>query len=549
MSRDRSKARAASWLLGVVVALAFPSAALAVGKPVNIGTPLKNGPPAIAVDNAGDAVVAWANTEDLAGANDFVQYCVLPVGANACSHSGSLMPADSASNIDGVQVLNEGSTLVILADVYGTAGSASQDYVPEQEWQSTDGGATWALINSGLSVTSGIINADTGPLSAVTLPGTGVLGYGWETAGGPPTFNAFPLSSPPECSVESCPAGYATLEPSTNPDAIGNGGGQYAAQSGPRPGVLAIFNTLFTNGPFGCAASFGTAYAYGSGDQSPTNNYNISPGQTNSAWRNAALLADCNVEYPAVGGGPSGFGVLEDNEANGTTVYHSFNSGTGSFTAPMVPVANHGELDPALSQNGAGGIYGTYLLGGGGGPIELSYSGDGGASFASAAINADKDGGAGDVNSAVNSGGQGWVTWDDNGSVFAQPFDAADAIAPASVSGSGTSTSGTVTVDVTCASFPCTITLVLTAPETVVVHAASVPLSKHGKTKTKIVTLGTGKLTINSKGPHKLTVHLSGKGKSYVKSHKGHFKATALISEKSQGQTVKNSRTIRIHRK
>ena len=202
--------------------------------------------------------------------------------------------------------------------------------------------------------------------------------------------------------------------------------------------MLAIFNTLFTNGPFGCAASFGTAYAYGSGDQSPTNNYNISPGQTNSAWRNAALLADCNVEYPAVGGGPSGFGVLEDNEANGTTVYHSFDSGTGSFTAPTVPVANHGELDPALSQNGAGGIYGTYLLGGGGGPIELSYSGDGGASFASAAINADKDGGAGDVNSAVNSGGQGWVTWDDNGSVFAQPFDAADAIAPASVSGSGT---------------------------------------------------------------------------------------------------------------
>ena len=63
MSRDRSKARAAAWLLGVAVALAFPSAALAAGKTVNVGTPFENGPPAIAVNNSGEALVAWANTE------------------------------------------------------------------------------------------------------------------------------------------------------------------------------------------------------------------------------------------------------------------------------------------------------------------------------------------------------------------------------------------------------------------------------------------------------------------------------------------------------
>jgi hypothetical protein len=547
MSRDRSKGRAAAWLLGVAVALAFPSAALAVGKTVNVGTPFENGPPAITVDSAGDAVIAWANTKDLAGANNFVQYCVLPVGATGCARSGNLIPADGAQYIDNVQVLNEGSALVILADVYGTVGNGARDYVPEQEWQSTDGGATWSLVNGGLSVTSGIINADTEPLNAVTLPGTGVLGYGWETAAGPPTFNAFPLSAPPECSVKSCPAGYATLEPNTNPDTIGNGGGRYAAEGGAHPGVLGIFDTLFTNGPLGCTQDFGTAYAYGSGDQTASNNYNISPGQTGSAWRNPAQLADCNVEYPAVAGGPSGFGALEQNDANSTTVYHPFNSATGGFTAPLVTVALQQERDPALSQDGAGGIYATYLLGGGGGPIQLSYSGTAGGSWTSAVIMADKDGGAGDVNSAVNGSGQGWVTWDDNGSVFAEPFQAADAIAAASVSGSGTSTSSTVTVNVSCASFPCTITLVLTAPETVVVHAASVPLRK--KTKTKIVTLGTGKLTITKKGSHKLTVHLSGKGKSYVKSHHGHFKATALISEKVQGKTLNSSKTIRIHKK
>ncbi len=66
-------------------------------------------------------------------------------------------------------------------------------------------------------MTSGILNADTGPLSAVIVPGTGVLGFGWDTAAGAPTFNAFPLTGPPECSVATCPAGFATLEPGHQP--------------------------------------------------------------------------------------------------------------------------------------------------------------------------------------------------------------------------------------------------------------------------------------------------------------------------------------------
>jgi hypothetical protein len=536
MSRDRWKRRAGAWVLGVAAVLAFPSAALAVGPTVKVGAPLENGPPAISVDSAGDAVIAWANTQDLGGANDFVQYCVLPVGTPTCSHSGNLTPADNAQKVDGVQVLAEGSTLVILADVYGTQGNGARDYEPEQEWQSTDGGATWTLVNGGLSVSSGYINADTGPLNAVTVPGTGVLGYGWETAAGAPTFNAFPLAGPPECSVKTCPEGHATLEPATNPDTIGNGGGQYAAEAGAHPGVLGIFSTLFSSGPLGCAASFGTAYAYGSGVQSATNNYNLSPGQPDSAWRNAALQADCNVEYPAVAGGQAGFGVLEENLANSTTVYHPFNSTTGSFTTPMVTITKHDERDPALSQDGAGDIYGTYLSGGDGGPIELSYSADGGAGWTSAAINRDKGGGAADVNSAVSSGGQGWVTWDNNGSVYAESFRATDAIAAAIVGGSGTSTPKTVTLHVSCTSLPCTVTIVLTAREA---------LKKH---KTKIITLGSGKLTITSTGSHKLIVHLSGKGRSYVKSHT-HFKATGHVREKVQGLTINSSRTIHVRKK
>jgi hypothetical protein len=397
--------------LAAATGLAFATSATATGPPINVGTPFESGPPAVAVDNAGDAVLAWADTEDLAGAKDFVQFCVLPGGATGCSHSINLIPADGGEHIDHVQVLDEGGTLVVLADVFGTK---STEYEPEQEWQSTDGGATFSLVNGGRSVTSGIINAITAPVGAVTLPGTGVLGYGWETPLGPPTFNAFPLSSPSECSVHSCPAGYATLEPNTNPDQVGNpAGSEFASQLGSNPGVLGVFPTINSNGPLGCSESFGTAYVYGTGNQSSTNNYNVSPGTANSAWKVATSQADCDVEYPAVAGGPSGFGVLEHNLATGQTVYHRFDAAHQNFDTPLVTVANEGEQQPAVTQDGAGGVYATFLAGGGGGPIKLAYSGDGGNTWTSNTLNPNSDGGAGNAISSVNGAGQGWASWTD----------------------------------------------------------------------------------------------------------------------------------------
>jgi hypothetical protein len=527
--------------LAAATALIFTTGALAAGKPVNIGTPFESGQPSVAVDSAGDAVVAWANTKDLAGANNFVQYCVLPVGATTCSRSGNLIPADSGQYIDGVQVLDEGSTIVILADVYGTAGNMATDYEPEQEWQSTDGGATWLDVNNGLSVTSGIIDADTGPLGAVTVPGTGVLGYGWDTASDAPTFNAFPLSSPPECSAAMCSAGYATLEPDTNPDTLGNEPGHFASQVGANPGVMGVFDSLFTNGPLGCSQSFGTAYVYGSGVQSATNNYNVSPGQPNSAWRVALAQADCNAEYSTVGGGPSGFGILEDDLGTSSVIYHRFDQGTMSFDTPAVTVASgHGELDGALSQDGGGGIYATYLAGAGG-PVDLSYSADGGHSFSTAVLNANSEGGADDLSSAVNAAGQGWAAWTNNGSVFASSFQAVDAISPAKTSGGAMSNGSTVTVDVTCAAFPCTVTITLTAPESVVIHAASV---SHKKRRSKTLTLGKGTITIKSKGGKKLTFKLSGAARRLLEGKKGHFRVSALISTQIEHHTTKVTKNL-----
>ncbi len=536
--------------LASVATLVFAANALALsGTAINVGTPYESGPPAVAVDSSGTAYVAWANTKDLAPVTtNIVQYCVLPAGATSCSHSGNLVPADGGQYIDRVQVLVDGSTVVVLADVYGTAGASAGEYIPEQEWQSTNGGASFSIVNGGLSVASGILSADTEPLSAVVVPGTNVLGYGWdsaagnETYGAVPTFNAFPLTSPPQCSTKTCPAGFAALEPNTNPDAIGNPFGQYASQLGTSPGILAIFETDFSNGPLACTTGFGTAYAYGSGAQGAGNSYDISPGAAGSAWKVPVTQADCNVEYPAVGGGPSGFGVIEENTATHSVVYHPFDQATDNFSTPQVTIAaNQGELDPSVSQDGSGGVYATFLGGGSGGPVSLAYSSDGGKAWTGpAALNPDTDGGASDLTSSVGPSGQGWAAWVDNGSVFAQQFDAADATAPAaSIEGGAKSSGTTVTLTVKCpSSEPCTVTVTVTATEVIVTVA------RKTTRRTKTVTLASGTFTI--KGSKRLALHLTRAGRRLLSREHGHLKAKVLLSTRTASGTALTTRTIAI---
>lgn len=557
--------------------LAFAASALAVsGTPINIGTPYESGPPSVAVNSSGTAYIAWNNEKDLPPVTtNIVQYCVLPPGATGCSHTGNLAPADSGAYIDGVQVLVDGSTVVILADVYGTAGSQAGDYEPEQEWQSTDGGATFSVVNGGLSVADGILSADTGPLNAVVVPGTNELGYGWNSAGGPPTFNAFPLTSPPECSTQKCdgtpipdggPYPFAELEPNTNPDTISNAGGQFAGQGGSTPGVLGIFNTGFSNGPFACMPGSGTAYAYGSGAQSSTNNYNLSPGTANSAWKVAAAQADCNVDEPAVAGGPSGFGVLENDTAHNNIVYHRFDQTNDTFDTPFATIAaNQGEQSPAVSQDGFGGIYTTFLLGGGGGPISLAYSSNGGTTWTGpATLNPNTDGGAGKVTSSVGPTGQGWVAWIDNGSVYAQQFVGSDAIPPPPPPPPAKTTSspppppptpnsgytiesivgnsnGTVTI-----TFVPTqsgeATLVVTVPTASIASTSAVDATakkcKKGEIKVKgkclpsTTTAGKASASGTAGVPLKLTVYLSSKIKALLKKGKT-VHLTATLTYKS----------------
>jgi hypothetical protein len=566
-----------------IAALAAGSASALSGKAINVGTPYESGQPAVAVDGSGSAYIAWANTDNSAGAPDYVQYCVVPVNGTGCKYSGSLYAADSAAYVDDVQVLIDGATVVILADVYGAAGESSGDYAPEQEWQSTDGGASFTIVDGGLSVSDGIISADTGPLGAVVLPG-GDLGYGWDSAaaflpggGNPPTFNAFPLNSPTECSTAKCdgatvndealPLPFALLQSNADQDQVSNQAGAFAAQQGtatapplptaPTGGVIGIFNTLFSNGNLGCSGSdsFGLDYVYGTGAQSATNNYNLSPGTAGSAWKVPVTLGDCAVEYPAVAGGVSGFGVLEDNTDKSTVDYHAFDAATEKFDGPRVTVlSGHGEQAAALSQDADGDIYGTYLLGGEGGPLELSYSPispgiDGhpgaaaGTAWSSAPLQSNSTNDVADPTSAVGASGQGWAVWTNNGSVFAQQFDAADAIVPSEVeaatASSATSTGSTVSITVSCSS-ACTVSITIELPGAT---AASVSLKSR---RAKLVKLATGKFSLKAGVKSDLKLKLTKTGKRLLALDHDKLKATVVVGTKDVFGTFGTARKLKI---
>ena len=228
------------------------------------------------------------------------------------------------------------------------------------------------------------------------------------------------------------------------------------------------------------------------------------------------------------------------------SVYHRFDAATDKFDTPLATVnGTAGELYPAVNQDSSGNVYATYLLGGSLGKVELSYSADGGKTWAGAGLDSDTNGTINDINSAVNAKGKGWVAWFSNGSVFAQSFESSDAITPASVGGGATTNGSTVTVDLTCASFPCTVTITLTAPETVVVnaHTARVPLKK-AKKRTKIITLGKAKFTLTKAGGKKLSVKLSGAGKKFLASRKGHVKINGVFAETVQKHTTQTKRTL-----
>jgi len=88
------------------------------------------------------------------------------------------------------------------------------------------------------------------------------------------------------------------------------------------------------------------------------------------------------------------------------------------------------------------------------------------------------------------------------------------------------------------------VTITITVPSSSGKASSARKSKKHPKTT--IVTLGTGTFTITSKGPHKLTVHLSKAGKKLLAADHGRLSAKILVAEKTPGGTILTTRTIKI---
>lgn len=598
-----------------VLACATNSWALS-GTPINIGPAGQaENAPAVAVSANGTAYIAWPNSNDATDENETIQYCTLPAGASKCEYSQTLTPvtlSDFSSSVYGptVQVLLDGTTVVLLADT----GEQNGDYGPVQEWTSTDGGATFNVVNLGRSVAfdsyghknpeteGGITDLD----SAVVVPG-GSLGVGWTDASGIigetpglPEFSEFPFASPPECSVESCPTPVEaqSLQPSsTYPPAGDTLPAVFASQSvtagNVSPGVLGLFSTSPLEANATCPGSGptanGTAFVYGSGAQSPTNSYAVTPGLTNSAWKVAYSPADCGDELPAVGGGPSGFGVVEDGATTTSIIYHPFDQQSMSFDTPKTTITStEAGLFSSVSQDGTGGIYTTYeglSSTGTAEGVRLAYSANGGQSWTGPATlySNPEEGG---LVSSVGSDGQGWASWHQEGSIYAQQFDSSDATpsstTPATTSNSttpsGTTSSSpappipappsngtvsyTATIDangttvtltfaLTCKSTsPCVITITLTSSE----GSGSLSFAASAKHKTtkhhaKTVTVATGTLTLAAGATSKLSLHLTKTGKKLLAAKHGHLTTKLEIKDTSAGHTTSSTRSLTINTK
>ncbi len=377
---------------------------------VNIGTNQEHlsGQASVAVDPAGTAYIAWPSAE---GAS--LNFCKVPLGATGCSalqltpSSGTTFPvADPA-------VLVEGTTVHVFAEAISTDGDDSG----MTGFVSTDGGATFSPLLGGAAISFGASDGEATLDPVIALPG-GNIGVSYVVPAGNPAFQAVSLSSPIENSQTNHPTGEASLNPSPNGFQIGNLGGQAAPQLSGDEGILGAFE-LIEAGP--CPATDGIDYAFAPLPATSAA-LDTSVGAAGSPWQPLQLL-ECNADYPAVGGGPSGLGVLDENETTGTVVYHAFNAATKTFAAPVVVTHGH-ELEAALAQDSAGAVFATWVSGGD--ELELDYSSAGGSSWpAPKVLVSSGENDIGGASSSVNSAGQGWVAYTAANTEYALPFTVA----------------------------------------------------------------------------------------------------------------------------
>jgi hypothetical protein len=398
----------------------------ASGATLTIGTSSRGSPsqPAVAVDGTGTGYAVWLQPDGTT-----LDFCKLVPGATGC-HLVPLSAPDPSEDrfFDPPSVLVDGARIEVFESL---ATTHDEEHAGLDEYVSTDGGATFTLLPNAV----GYVPGDTGTAGPVVeLPG-GNVGDGYVLAGANPAFQANSPTSPTDDSEAANPA-YASLDPSpAGAYTIGNLGGTFASQLSGSPGVLGVFVAGVGKGSSPCpdSASSALVYAYASVSASTKPaQLALSPGSPGSPWRPLAKL-DCDGGDPALGGGPSGLGLLETDSAGVSPVvqFRSFSPSTGFAAAVTVASGQQGAED-TLSEDGAGNLYATWLDGSTG--VELATSPPGGAHWSGPTTLFSDHGdpsAIGALTSAVDSAGRGWAVYAADGSVHAQQFNK-DGAVPAS---------------------------------------------------------------------------------------------------------------------
>lgn len=419
------------FLVASALALALAARAEAISKPIRIGANTSGLPsqPAVAVDSAGNAYIVWDNQIATGSrpADTELNFCKLAVGATNCAPVELSVPDPSGAQFfDPPSVLVQGSNVWVFEEV---DGAANQELDGMDGWLSTDGGATFTQLPFSISNTQVGDTEGTGPMPLIPLLG-GNVGFGYVSAIQNPLFQANSLTSPKDYSAATSPTPpAASLNPSPNNYVVGNLGGEFASQLRGTAGILGAFQ-LIEAGP--CPTTDGLVYTYAPLSTKTTNGeLNTTTGLAGSPWTPLRGIT-CNAEFPAVTSGPDGLGVLATNDASLSAEKVQFRRFTPpSLWSAPVTVADDAGLDPTVSQDGAGGMYATFVNNDHG--LQFAYSSDGGAAWFGPVtlFGIENDTAPGSIASAVGTAGQGWAVYAVQGAEYAQPFVAADALPPA----------------------------------------------------------------------------------------------------------------------
>ncbi len=411
------------------VALAFAASAEAVSKPIKIGANTSGLPsqPAVAVDSTGTAYIVWDDQIATAGqpADTLLNFCKVSNAAPHCAPVELQIPDPSdARFFDPPSVLVSGTTVRVFETVDGASNNNENGM---DEWVSADGGSTFTQSPYSVSNTKVGDTEGTGPMPLIPLFG-GNVGFGYVSAIQNPLFQANSITAPQDYSAATPTPPSASLNPSPNDYVVGNLGGEFASQLTGTTGILGVFQLIET-GP--CPSNQGLVYAYAPLSAATANSeLNTTTGQPGSPWAPLRGVT-CNAESPAVTSGPDGLGLLATNDASLSAEKVQFRRFTPPSTwGAAVTVAHDAGLEPTVSQNGAGGMYATFVNNDHG--LQLAYSSDAGNRWSGpATLFGIKSGSAPDsAASAVNPEGQGWAVYAFQGTEYAQPFVAADALPP-----------------------------------------------------------------------------------------------------------------------